>query len=54
MSLELNEKIFNWLVDLKVLKDEQAIKALPNGKLIVNEKATNNFETGHGFVKIID
>jgi len=54
MNLEIDEKIFNWLVDLKVLRDMSCYKTLPNGRIALNEKTTIGFETGHGFMKILE
>jgi len=53
MNLEIDEQIFNWLVDLLVLKPSPAYKHLNNGKISLDEKTTNSFEIGHKFMTVL-
>ena len=53
MNLEIDKKIFNWLIDLLVLKHCPSYKQLNNGKISLDEKTTHEFETGHKFLTIL-
>ena len=54
MNLEIDEQIFNWLVDLLVLRPSPSYKHLNSGKIALDEKTTHSFEIGHKFLAIIE
>ena len=53
MNLEIDQLIFNWLVNLLVLKPSPAYKALMNNKIALDEKTTHSFESGGAFLTIL-
>ena len=53
MNLEIDKQIFNWLVDLLILKPSPGFKHLNSGKIALDQKTTRGFETGMKFMSII-
>ena len=53
MNLEIDNQIFNWLIELIVLKPSPSFKKLNSGKISLDEKTTHAFETGHKFLDVI-
>ncbi len=53
MNLEIDNQIFNWLIELIVLKPSPSFKKLNSGKISLDEKTTHAFETGHKFMDVI-
>ena len=46
MQLEIDENIFNWLVDLLVINSSCGTNKLLNNKIALDEKTTKSFEIG--------
>ena len=53
MNFVIDEDVYEWLSNLQLLKVTQVIQQLPNGKLALDETATNNLLNGTIFSKIL-
>ena len=53
MNLEIDQNIFDWLVELLILKPHNGELKLQNNKIALDEKSTRAFEIGHKFMEIL-
>ena len=53
MGIEINQDIFSFLISINVVKQENKIKILQNGKVELDDSISISFENGNKFGEII-